>query len=472
MRRGLLWLLPAALLLGVGVLAASSGEAERLRHLTSAGLLAVAAVAAGLHHGRRNGPAAAGLLTLLLFGSVAFAQVFAAPLASLGALAAVVLACTLALAGEHPLGDGMPELYPGGGVAGGLLPRVAAGALIGAAGWVHPAYLLLLPFVATPRPPATAERRPGRRAILLLAAGACALVVAAGWVAGVVPASWPAPPQPDRALDPRLVSWNLAYLLGGRHVGLLAGYLPAVLLVACRRRGDGRSGLLLGVAAATLVVTLWEPHDFWGGPQAAGNRWFLPLYGALWFVPRRLPRLRWLVLFAALAGLLVWPLWLRPRRAAPGVFAPLARYLPYETTQRHLPAVADWGGTGVRLRSLAPALREQEGTPVLDPAAGPAELLVASEQPLEALYLELGPRSGSEIEVAGGEVGETLFRPAGGVRFEIRLGEPRARHPMWWGDGDHFLYLLRVRMPDGPDRPVPVAIRARPVEALPRSIDR
>ena len=118
----------------------------------------------------------------------------------------------------------------------------------------------------------------GRRTASLVAGLAGVALAVAVWVLvpdfrGIAP-----PVFSLHALDPGVLRWNLTYLAAGRNVGLLVWYLPALLLVGCYRPGTGRGPLLAAAVAATFVLLLWAPHNFWGGP-ASTNVAFLPIYG-------------------------------------------------------------------------------------------------------------------------------------------------------------------------------------------------
>ena len=122
-------------------------------------------------------------------------------------------------------------------------------------------------------------------------------------------------------------------------------------------------------------------------------------------------------------------------------------------------------------RSLTPALRDGEEGTLFAASTGSAELMIAAERPLEAVLIDFGPRAPSELQVEGGTAGNTVFRPDGGIRFEIELDDPIRTHPLWTGERAHHVYVFRIGLPGAPERPLPVAIMARPREALPRSLD-
>lgn len=278
-------------------------------------------------------------------------------------------------------------------------------------------------------------------------------------------------------VDPGLLGWNLVYLAAGANLGLIVWFLGSLLMLASYRAGEGRGWLLTAVIVGAFALPLISAHDFAGVSASGLGLAFLPLYGALWFVPVRVPSTVAILLTAVAMGLFLWPAWLAPLETAAGDDRPslharsLASRLPYETTQEHAPATTEWQGTGVLSRSLGPGLEDGEQGPALAPASGPAWLMIASERPLEAVLLDFGSRAKSDLVVNGGAVNNTVFKPDGGVRFEITVAGADRTHPMWYSDKRHSIYLLEVEMLEGPERPLPVAIMARPADALPRALD-
>ena len=82
---------------------------------------------------------------------------------------------------------------------------------------------------------------------------------------------------------------NLWYFFAGRHFGLLPfgwPWLMAVVLWAVGRRGKTWSEwALLGTVATTIVGTiLWMPYTWAGGGGPVGNRYFLSVAAALFFL--------------------------------------------------------------------------------------------------------------------------------------------------------------------------------------------
>ncbi|MGB6002235.1 MAG: hypothetical protein WBI00_17285, partial [Thermoanaerobaculia bacterium] len=421
-------------------------------------LLMVAAWLAARTLARRLGTVAPLVVVLFVFGSVTFRYVFLA-LPDLLVLAATVAAFALAYGREDPVATETPEIYRAPDEGWDPLWRwLAVGALLVIPLLHHPFYLGLLV------PAAVATPKTGRqRSLAALTAGAVAMLVLGALVkwmltgswAAVLPTSlgdlWPTLAGEGVVFDGHLIGWNLLYFLVGRSVGALPYFLPVLLALGAWSGGARRSTLVLSVLTIGVLFVLVAPFNFFGGPGAIGNRWLLPLYGALWLVPTRRLHWGWIAVTAALAAVFLWPSWMAPRAFPVGPdgnyrhTAGLARrFLPYETTQRQLPSVGElrqgvyWLRATGRLTSPAGIGErfELEGQ-------GPTEFLVASPVPLVALHLEFGPTSPGQIEVTHGRLGDTVFRPDGGVGFDLFAPTPRARHPMWWSDERQNLYFFQ-----------------------------
>ena len=100
---------------------------------------------------------------------------------------------------------------------------------------------------------------------------------------------------------------------------------------------------------------------------------------------------------------------------------------------------------GGRLRSTGPAIRPHAGRLALD--GGQATLLVASDRDLSSVRLDFSANAPGTLAVAGGTTGSTTFRPNGEVAFEIALGRPARRHPLWWSRAPVAIYVLRLALP-------------------------
>lgn len=232
-------------------------------------------------------------------------------------------------------------------------------------------------------------------------------------------------------------------------------FLPMLLALGAWSKAAPRSTLVLSAAGMGLLFVLLFPFNFFGGPGAIGNRWLLPLYGALWFVPSQRLHGAWMATTLALAAVFLWPSWMAPRSfpiGEDGNYRHTAgiprRFLPYETSQRELPSIGELR-QGVFWLRASGRLSRPAGEERFELAGeGPAEFLVASPGPLVALHLEFGSSSPGQIEVTHGRLGDTVFRPSGAVGFDLFAPEPRARHPMWWTDQRQSLYFFQFGLPE------------------------
>jgi hypothetical protein len=478
--------------------------------LANALFLAWAAVAASRALRRRLGAAAPWWVAAFLFASVAFAYAFwvHADL-FLMATAAVGLALAYGGEGEREPGRPLPEIHADATTAPAwrFLGRwFAAGLLLAVAGAYRPFYLALLvpAALAVPR-----ERR--RAGWAALAAGAAVLLVVTAlvqWHAGGsltgyggerqgfyprtgypdvdFPAvtgwerslerwgntSWTQEGAIDILWDARLLGWDALYFLLGRNVGVLPYFLPLLLGFVAYRRERGRWAIPLAVLAAAAGIVLVRPFNFYGGGGAIGDRYFLPLYPALWFLAARPPRraVAWALGIAVLAAPFLWPLWSHPRAFPVGpdgrysyVSPAASRLLPYETTQSHVPGGDDAAHDGLWVKRLNDAVgRIGEAESLVGGEEG--DLLVGSPRPLAALLMVFDPRATTHLEVNGRTYRPSLLRPNGTVVFRVDPGSPRAVHPMWWSRAPWYLYRVSLRMPGAP--PVPIGLRLLPAGEL------
>ncbi|HVR96143.1 MAG TPA: hypothetical protein VMW27_05985 [Thermoanaerobaculia bacterium] len=443
--------------------------------IANALFLALAAAIATRSLERRIGPAAALWVAVWIFGSVAFIYVF---WAHSDLFQMCLAAIALALAYGHSAEDTGRRF---------ALRWLAVGALLGLVFMARPFYgtLLLPAALAVP-----AGRR--RTGIAALAAGAVSLVLVAALANVAARGTWtsyagdrqsfysytgypkvelPAESWGQRTAEhgtaswvegasaqvdvaSRQTMWNVLYFLVGRHVGVLPYFLPLVLGFFAWRRGEGRWALVLAVVVTAACFLVIRPFNFWGGGGAIANRYFLPVYPALWFVAARPARAVWALVVAALAAPFLWPLWTAPRGfpidAEGGyrhVSAVAQRWLPYETTLSHLKPAGqeDIIHNGLWVKLLTPALRAEADGGRLRLASGrPGDLLIGSREPLQTLRLRLPPGGPRQLTLSGAEVTETLQRRDGGVTLRLLFPGPRARHRMWWAEEDVWLYELRL----------------------------
>lgn len=436
-------------------------------------LLVLAGIAAARTLERRIGPAAPLWVAAFLFASVAFAYVFWVH-SDLFLLCLVALAFALAYGAVAEEARGRAALRWAG-----------VGILLGLVVMSRPFYapLLLPAFLAVP----ARQRKVGLAA---LAAGAGAVALSATLFNLVERESWSSysagnrrsfysytgfpevdlPPDGfEREIaargthswtfrvnsDGRQAAWNSLYFLAGRHVGVLPYFLPLALCFLAFRRGEGRWALGLAVAASMALFFAMRPFNFYGGGGAIADRYFLPLYPALWFLAARPARAAWALLAAALAAPFLLPLWSAPR-AFPidpaGGYRYVSdfarRWLPYETTQSHLKPSGreDLVHNALWVKLLTNTLRpEEDGARLVLAAGREGQLLLGSPTPLSGVKLDLSPPLPDRIAFGDVAVAGAVPRPGGGAVYDLRFAGPRAVHRMWWTDGAPW-YLYQVRL--------------------------
>ena len=255
-------------------------------------------------------------------------------------------------------------------------------------------------------------------------------------------------------VSPRLLAYDAAYFLFGRHVGVLPYFLPLLLGLVAFRPARGRGALLLAVALAVAGFFYVRAFNFYGGGGALANRYFLPLYPAFWFLAGRRPRPWWPLIAGLAATPFLLPLWTAPRAyplvhegSMAYVSAAARTVLPYETSLSHLKPA---GREDLHHGELWVKLLASEPRPVEDGALfelGPSrdgEILIGSEEALAALWLEIEPPAPVGLSVDGATLGSPVLRD-GRLRHRLELGRPTARHRMWWTFEDVWLYRLEIR---------------------------
>ncbi|MCH9651630.1 MAG: hypothetical protein K0U98_25615 [Deltaproteobacteria bacterium] len=466
--------------------------------IANALLLALAGFAAAVSLRRSVGAGAPVLVAAFLFASVSFAHVFWVH-ADLFLMSLVALALSLAYGGVQQ-GGRFTEIYQdvtSQSSRSFVLRWLWVGILLGVVALSRPFYgtLLLPAALAVP-----AVRR--RQGLLALTLGAGALVLAASAINFSVRGTWSSYggerqgfysytgfPEVDLPADrwqddPQLrgaswvrpgfwkmgfdlaqTGWNVAYSLVGRHVGILPYFLPFLIGFFAFRSGSHRWSLLLAVALALSCFFYLRPFNFWGGGDSIGNRYFLPLYPAFWFLASGPRSSAWAakaaLAVALVAGPFLWPLWSQPRAYPVDpdggyhyVSALAERWLPYETTQSHLKPSGheDLTQNGLWVKPLTPQLTPLPPGSWLHLEGGAeARLLLGFSRPLDTLLLDFRSPPPARLEVEGGDLGETAFLGDGTARFQIVLPKERARHRMWWTNNDVFLYTLSFHLP--PDDP-------------------
>jgi len=472
-------------------------------------LLAAAALLAALALRRRLGGAAPIWTATFIFASIAFAYVF------WGDADLFLLACTAAgfalvywedrrflQVDEQP-----PEIYGGEDTKPehhSLARWCGAGALLGVAVVYRPVYLtLFLPAIVAAW---GGPRRRRRAAVAGLLAGALAvagLSMGIQWLAGGDPtayggqrqgvygqqgypevdfpnagwsqqvarhgnASWLQRQAVRPQLSLRLMGWNLVYVFVGRNVGILPYFLPLLLGFLAFQQDRGRWAIPLAVGAALVAFLVLLPFNFYGG-GALGNRYFLPLYPALWFLAARPVRIVWAPLVVLLASPFLAPLWADPTGYPVGadgqpryVSSVARRWLPFETTQANLPGdqVAMEGGLWVKLLNHN-AWHTGRGLSLKVAGGATVELLLGSPRPLDAVDFELDAKAPTRMRLGGEDLRPLMLLANGSEIFEVRLPTERAVHPLWLSPYDVHLYALTFNLPGARTEPIGLRIRPR-----------
>ncbi len=443
-------------------------------------LLALAALAAARALAPALGRAAPLWVAVFLFGSVAFAYAFWAH-ADVFLFAAVALAFALLFAPAR--GEGGSSPGPGRALAAGLA--------LGLAIFSRPFYLpLVLPaLLALPR-----GRRAARAGALLAGMALVALagagihkatggswtayggerrafysytgfpavdfpterwgeaVAATGGGAGWAEAGRPLDPK---LLDARLAAWNALFLVAGRHVGLLPYFLPAFVVFLGRPRGAARWALAAAALLSMAAFFVYRPFNFYGGGGAIANRYFLPLYAALWFLPSRPIRARWALAATVLAAPFLWPLWSEPGgflRRSDGSYRYVSRVaealLPFESSQSHLQPShgpdMSFEGLWIRFANAAPRARRGGDTIHLRPQEN-GDFLLGLGTDRRKIDLRFVGKVPERLEVRGARLAGGGSSGPARRRTRLVLDPPRSFHPMWWRDRPLYLYLLRLR---------------------------
>ena len=272
-----------------------------------------------------------------------------------------------------------------------------------------------------------------------------------------------------------LWAWNSLYFLIGRHAGVLPYFLPLLLGFLARPRGPVQWTLVGAVLICVAGFFLFRPFNFYGGGGAIANRYFLPLFPALWFLGTRRVRLVPPLVLIGVAAVFLWPLWSQPRafplrqNSTYRYVSPIARrVLPFETTQSHLKpsGQSDVVHHQLWIKLLDPTLRASRDGDVLQ-LRGEArgQLLIGSPRPLTGLYLATWGPDAERLEVTGGA---TITRDEvvdGTRRLTLELSRRRARHAMWWTWDPIYLYQLGLEAGRTGDGRLPFSLSRRGMES-------
>ncbi len=193
----------------------------------------------------------------------------------------------------------------------------------------------------------------------------------------------------------RLLGTNLTYFLVGRHFGFVPFFFPGIVTVGLfflhRRSRRAWQWTILGIAAFSAVfLSIYMPYTWSGGGGPPGNRYFLSVYPALFFLT---PPLTSLVapVMAGLGGtLFVIQILVNPFVAAKQ---------PYLSVERGL------------LRALPVELTMVNDLPIMNDASR-SRVPYGSDPPLLLYYLDHNayPPEAPGIWVTGGRRADIIVR--------------------------------------------------------------
>lgn len=227
---------------------------------------------------------------------------------------------------------------------------------------------------------------------------------------------------------------NLWYFLAGRHFGVIAFGWPWLCAVVAWAVGQRvklwREWMLLLAVAATAVATiLWMPYTWFGGGGPVGNRYFLSLAAALFFLWPPSASARWAVVLAGglvfVTPSLVQPFTVagQPWRASRS--APF-QLLPLELTgASDFPVILDRTRGGVPQGQRPPlfiAFLDDIPTVarsgwIVVPRPARTEMLARSPEPIDSMTMGLKSETACEICVDAAD--EVRLAVAAGERRDI-----------------------------------------------------
>ncbi len=266
------------------------------------------------------------------------------------------------------------------------------------------------------------------------------------------------------------VLYNVEYFLIGRHFGLVPYYFPGVVailawLMSRERRTPWRLFVFLGAAGAAVVLLLFLPYTWSGGGGPPGNRYFLGIYPALFFL---MPRaVSWQALLACAGGaLFTAKILVNPFVSAKNTWEiaerGFARRLPVELTMANdLPIMLAQpprghipynNGREMLLYFLdthafppEPVGRDASGAPVWGmwvSGSGRADIIVRTDYPVRAMEVEaLSPVQTRLTVSLGGAPVTTALQPMKAATFVVPASGVRG-----WKD---YNYLMTALSTDG-----------------------
>jgi hypothetical protein len=262
---------------------------------------------------------------------------------------------------------------------------------------------------------------------------------------------------------------NVGYFVLGRHFGLLPFGWPWLVVVgwwaiAERRKMLWQWAILAATATVALGTIVWMPYTWSGGGGPVGNRYFLSVAAALFFLA---PRVQSFVpiAVAALGLLFVWPSLASPftvvKQPWRATRAAIFDALPLELTNASdFPILLDRPRSRIpqgRAPTVFVALLDersgmgQHGWIAVRPGAT-SNLLVRSPQPLEGVTVGVKSVSACEVGLVSGQASQRVSLAQGDRRdLELQPSQVFSR--------DSFVFVLNVDSSGCAD-PIEVAMQA------------
>jgi hypothetical protein len=256
---------------------------------------------------------------------------------------------------------------------------------------------------------------------------------------------------------------NIKYFLIGRHFGFVPYFFPGVVAIALWLRSGARRDLWPGaifvtIVASALLLLFIFPYTWSGGGGPPGNRYFLSLYPALFFLvpPLASP---WPGLVAWAGGaLFTAKMLVNPFVAAKFTYETtergFARRLPVEVTMANdLPVMLDSLRTHIwfsdvllyfldRHAYVPEVVEPPDGRAIWIAGDGRADILVRSEWPIDHLTVTAETRIPTTFRVSmGGAESRIPMLPGKPVTFDVGAAGVRGLNS--------YAYLLSASSSDG-----------------------
>lgn len=253
--------------------------------------------------------------------------------------------------------------------------------------------------------------------------------------------------------------YSALYFFVGRHTGLLLYFPTSILLILLCGRCFDRATLvlILGTAAVVAFYLIYLPHNYFGGASCIGNRYFLPVYGALLPAATGLPRVRWLIAPWVVSLVVVVSAYLSVLQS-PGLilssqahaYAGVFRWFPYESTSEAIEGHVErfWRRPGVArgdatyrwswdyVRFVNPFATVKPTSFVLEAGGVPAEIQIARRNKGGAMkFLVRSESTGLVLRFK--DWGKELSLPiihgdSGASLVEVEPSIPWRVHPLWF----------------------------------------